>query len=171
MTAALLCPAAPALAQTPDLQVCANQGFSLLSATPASGPDALGEITYTWYENGTLTIGSAASLSIPAGKATPGFYQYVRKASNAACTELPSNTYTVEVVVPSVTISPASAAAMTATLTAVVSECSGCRYKWSSGQTTESITVKALDPESSASYACTVTSSAGCSATAAPATV
>jgi hypothetical protein len=95
MTMLLCC---PALAQTPNLKVCANQGFSLVSAEDADG---IKPITYEWYENGTPIINSnTTSLSFSAGKATPGIYQYVRKASNAACTELPSNTYTVEVLPP-----------------------------------------------------------------------
>jgi hypothetical protein len=97
MTMLLCCPAA---AQTPNLKVCANQGFSLVSTEDADG---IKPITYTWYENGTPIYNSnTTSLSFSAGKATPGIYQYVRKASNAACTELPSNTYTVEVLAPPV---------------------------------------------------------------------
>jgi hypothetical protein len=92
MTALLLCPAAPARAQ---LQVCANQGFSLVSAEPASGIEP---ITYKWYENSIpINNSNTASLSFSAGKATTGTYEYVRVAANSACT-LSSNSYTVEVL-------------------------------------------------------------------------
>jgi hypothetical protein len=82
MTTLFLCPALPAQAQ---LQVCTDQGFSLVSAEPADGPTGLGAITYTWYENSTpINNSNTASLSIPAGKAAPGMYEYVRMARNTA---------------------------------------------------------------------------------------
>jgi hypothetical protein len=114
----LLTAALPALAQTPNLQVCANQGFSLVSAEDADG---IKPITYEWYENGTPVLNSnTTSLSFSAGKATPGFYQYVRKASNAACSELPSNTYTVEVVAtPAISITGGNASQTVTVNTAI----------------------------------------------------
>jgi hypothetical protein len=81
-------------AQNPDLQVCASQGFSLISAEDADG---VGTITYQWYEDGIpIENSNTTTISIPAGAKTTGTYAYVRVAGNAACT-LSSNTYTVEV--------------------------------------------------------------------------
>jgi hypothetical protein len=118
MTALFFCPAAPALAQgAPHLQVCANQGFALVSAEPASGIEP---ITYEWYENGIpIENSNTASISIAAGKATAGTYQYVRKAANSACT-LSSNNYTVEVAaLPTITRSGGDASQTVTVNTAI----------------------------------------------------
>jgi hypothetical protein len=116
MTAVLLLTAtAPAFAQ---LQVCANQGFSLVSAEPASGIEP---ITYEWYENSIpISNSSTASISIPAGKAEAGMYEYVRVARNAAC-ELSSNTYTVEVVAIPIIVRSGGDASQTVTMSMAVS--------------------------------------------------
>jgi hypothetical protein len=116
MTVALLFTAtAPVFAQ---LQVCANQGFALVSAEPASGIEP---ITYEWYENGIpINNSNTASISIAAGKATAGTYQYVRKAANSACT-LSTDSYTVEVLAAPVISITGGNASQTVTMPMAVS--------------------------------------------------
>jgi hypothetical protein len=91
----LLCPVV-GLAQTPDLLVCKDKGFTLTSEAAATGASA---VTYTWYENGVeVPSSNTASLSIAAGKEA-GVYSYARVASNDECTTgVSSNTYTVQVL-------------------------------------------------------------------------
>jgi uncharacterized protein (TIGR02145 family) len=149
MTALFFCPAVPALAQ---LQVCVNQGFALVSAEPASGIEP---ITYEWYENGIpINNSNTASISIAAGKATPGTYVYVRVAANSACT-LSSNNYTVEVLAPpSITTQPKSTSMCTGgTVTLSVATSNATAYQWKknganvtdgSGGTTANYTTAAL---------------------------
>jgi uncharacterized protein (TIGR02145 family) len=110
LSALLLLFALPAAAQTPNLRVCANQGFALTST--AAGPTELGPITYTWVDvtkaaspstvsSGT---GTAATLTVPAGSVTAGTYTYLCEVANSACTL--SSTYTVEVLeAPVITLS------------------------------------------------------------------
>jgi hypothetical protein len=176
MTAVLLLTAtAPALAQ---LTVCANQGFSLVSAEPASGIEP---ITYEWYEkyennNFSKIPGDQASISFAAGKATAGTYAYVRKARNEAC-ELPSNTYTVEVTAaPAITTQPAasSGACSGDMLTLSVAANDATAYQWQqdgadvtdgAGGTTANYTTAALATNTTytvvvSNGSCSVTSNA-----------
>ena len=84
----------PALAQT--LTICTEgAGYTLVSGADATGTSP---VTYTWYENDVEAPNSNTPwIGIPAGK-TPGVYEYVRKASNEECTDVPSNTWIVEVL-------------------------------------------------------------------------
>jgi hypothetical protein len=78
-----------------DMEVCQNEGYKITSKTDATGTSA---VTYEWYENNTKVNGeTGAVLTIAAGKAVAGDYKYVRKAKNASCTEIASNTITVRV--------------------------------------------------------------------------
>jgi hypothetical protein len=93
-----LCGAGTVLAQDPHLLVCEGRGYTLTNATGATDG-----ATYKWYENdkggGFTEVGDQTNpmLTIAPGKTT-GKYQYVRMASIVGCTDVPSNTYTVEVV-------------------------------------------------------------------------
>ena len=60
-----------------------------------------GGVTYTWYESfndgapSSITNSNAAALTIAAGKSEAGTYAYVRMVASDACSDVPSNTYTV----------------------------------------------------------------------------
>jgi hypothetical protein len=84
------------MAQAPvDLEVCEGKGYTLTSTADATGTSP---VTYQWYENDVAVPGAnASSLTVATGRAEAGNYVYVRKASNAACIEVPSNTFTVRV--------------------------------------------------------------------------
>jgi hypothetical protein len=93
-----LCGVMPALAQSPDLLVCSDKGYTLTSTTAASGTSA---VTYQWFENGTaINNSNSASYSVAANTKAAGVYSYVRKVSNTACTDVSSNTFTVQVLKP-----------------------------------------------------------------------
>jgi hypothetical protein len=85
----------PAFAQTLTIHTCNDTGYTLVSGDDATGASA---VTYTWYENDVEVPDSNTPwIGIPAGKAE-GSYTYVRKASNEECTDVPSNTWIVEVL-------------------------------------------------------------------------
>ena len=98
----LLLATAPAFAQTPDLTVCAGQGFMITSKADAQSIS--GGVTYTWQvsvNNGSYTVvpdQTAASLPVPSGLSVAGTYAYVRYAASDACPGGVSTTpYTVVV--------------------------------------------------------------------------
>ena len=112
----LLLATAPAFAQTPNLEVCAGDGFMITSKADAQSIS--GGVTYTWQvsvNNGSYTVvpdQTAASLPVPLGKSA-GTYAYVRYAAGDACPNGVSTTpYTVLVKpVPTITIATAPATA------------------------------------------------------------
>jgi hypothetical protein len=129
----LLTATAPAHAQA-DLTLCEGRGFTLTST--AAGPDALGPITYTWYNltdpAASFTEGTnAATLTVPAGKPA-GTYAYVCEVANSACA-LTSSSFTVEVLeAPAITTQPIASSAVcsggTVSLSVVAS--SATAYQW-----------------------------------------
>ena len=98
---ALLLATAPAFAQTPNLLVCADQGFMITSKADAASIS--GGVTYTWQvsvNDGSYTVvqgQTAASLPVPSGQSEAGTYAYVRMVASDACSDVPSNTFTVAV--------------------------------------------------------------------------
>jgi hypothetical protein len=82
-------------AQAPaDLEVCAGKGYTLTNAKSAEGA---APITYAWFENDVaVPDAGSASLTITEGRGA-GIYAYVRTASNADCSFVSSNTFTVQV--------------------------------------------------------------------------
>jgi hypothetical protein len=97
MMALLYCPALLS-AQTPDLLLCPGHGYTLTSTADASGAS---QITYEWYENDTPVGNSnSTALNMSSGKASPGTYTYVRKASSSDCQEPVSSNAFVVIVVP-----------------------------------------------------------------------
>ena len=102
----LLLATAPAFAQTtPNMEVCAGQGFMLTSKADAQSID--GSLTYTWkvsVDDGTpepIPNSNTAALTIAAGIDEAGTYAYVRWVASDACPDgVPSNTFTVVVLAP-----------------------------------------------------------------------
>jgi hypothetical protein len=177
----LLLIALPAHAQTPNLSLCEGQSFMLISS--ADGPDALGPITYTWYDvtdpATSFTVGTnAATLTMPASSVTAGIYTYMCKVANSACT-LSSSTYSVEVAAVLVISITGGAANQTAylnvTMPTVTYSAPGATLTLSSGSLPPGITGTASAnaytaggvPEDIDTYNYTLTAanSAGCTAT------
>jgi hypothetical protein len=84
------------MAQAPDLTGCVGKGYTLTNAKPAAGAEP---ITYAWVENDVAVPGAYdAELIVAEGQAVAGDYTYVRTASNADCSLVSSNAYTVRVL-------------------------------------------------------------------------
>ena len=122
-----------ALAQTPNLLVCAGKGYIIKSGLVAGGTSP---ITYTWQENGQ-DMGSGYStdaINIPAGKA-PGLYTYVRTAANAECPDgIASNAFTVQVLQPAAPVISVGTAAIcqgAADLVFTIPPAAHTTYSWS----------------------------------------
>ena len=116
----LLLATAPAFAQTPNLEVCAGDGFMITSKADAQSIS--GGVTYTWQvsvNNGSYTVvpdQTAASLPVPSGLSVAGTYAYVRYAASDACPNgVPTKPYTVVVTKPEAPVlqSPATVCAGT----------------------------------------------------------
>jgi hypothetical protein len=154
-----------------DLHVCYGKGYTLTStATATAGA------TYKWYEKvndgafAEIPSETGASLHLNA-KENAGTYQYVRKASNAACTEVASNTFTVRVnALPTVTASAAASACAGATVVFTAAAGGGTTaamtYTWTIAGATASTTTatyrRTLSTTGSNTYSVTVRNSNGC---------
>ena len=90
----------PLAGMAQDLTVCANQGFMLTSKADAQSIS--GGVTYTWYVSkdggaaSSITDSNTPSLTVVDGKEA-GTYAYVRMVASDACSDVPSNTFTVAV--------------------------------------------------------------------------
>jgi hypothetical protein len=163
-----------------QLQVCASKGYTLTSAAAAVSADG-SAVTYTWYENDVLLDGeSGASLTIAAGERAAGEYAYVRKASNATCSEVSSNTFTVRVssVFPAATVTAktvCSGGTVTLSATLGAGTTTPMTYTWNIGGTisttyANSETSQALT--AATTYTVQLRNSYGCvGAVSAPATI
>jgi hypothetical protein len=124
-----LCGVGTAFAQDVDLMVCSNKGYKLKEAAAATSGS-----TYQWYENGTKLDGQTSTeLTMTAGLRGTGVYKYVRMAGSANCPDVPSNTFTVEVVAtpaqPTVP-NPEAVCEGTDVIFAVTSPETGATYSW-----------------------------------------
>lgn len=126
----------PVLAQTPSLLVCSDKGYTLTDVTTASGTS----VSYKWYEKVNdedfteVSKETSASLHL-AAKTDAGTYAYVRMAFGEECTDgVPSNTYTVVVLkptVPTINISAAAVCQNVDDLTFTVTPSDNTTYTWS----------------------------------------
>jgi hypothetical protein len=83
-------------AQTINQQMTVEPGasYTIKSVTPATGATA-----YQWLENGiVIPNATAASYTNAVGKASPGRFEYIRRAIPSGCTDyINSNTFVVNV--------------------------------------------------------------------------
>jgi hypothetical protein len=135
-----LCGAGTVFAQTANLLVCSDKGFTLTNAAAASD----GSATYKWYENvnsgGFTEVGGETGTSLHRDAKATGTYQYVRVASSQGCADVPSNTYTVKVVAAAVvpTIpTPDAVCEGNDVIFAVTSPQSGATFSWTGTAGTE----------------------------------
>jgi hypothetical protein len=139
---AALCGVSTALAQTPDLLVCSDKGYTLTSTA-----DATAGATYKWLEKvndvAFAEVSGETGVSLHRNaKDNAGTYAYVRVAFSEDCTEgVSSNTFTVVVLKPTVPVINVVTAAVcqnAGDLTFTLPTADNTTYTWSgaTGNTT-----------------------------------
>jgi hypothetical protein len=126
-----------AFAQTPNLLVCADRGYTL---SPVSDKGAQGtSLAYKWYEKDNtdeytvMSNQTEASLSVSANTKNAGTYSYVRTVTGTNCAaEVASNTYTVVVLKPAVPtiIAPTNVCQNAGNLVFTASGDAGSTFTW-----------------------------------------
>jgi hypothetical protein len=141
-------PSATVTASGPT-SICSGSNV-VLSATAVAGN------TYQWSNNGVL-ISGATSASYTA--ATSGTYA-VTVTNASGCSATSTTTPVSVVLATAATITPSGSTSLCSGSSVVLAANSGSSYLWSTGATTQSITVN-----TAANYSVTVTNALGCSAT------
>ena len=153
------CPGPPAI--TAPANLCASTTGHTASIDPVPGATYLWSVT---TGNGTITSSTTGNvITFDAGTATP-LVLNVDVMVNACPTA--SNSVSINVSNPSASITASGPTSFCDGGSVVLTANAGVSYLWSSGQTTQSITVS--DP---GSYTVDVTDAGGCTATSAATTV
>jgi large repetitive protein len=129
--------------------ICSGSNV-VLSATSVAGN------TYQWSNNGVL-ISGATSASYTA--TTSGTYA-VTVTNASGCSATSTTTPVSVVLATAATITPSGSTSLCSGSSVVLAANAGSSYLWSTGATTQSITVN-----TAANYSVTVTNALGCSAT------
>ena len=139
--------------------VCAGQNFNLnlSGATIASG------LTYQWQSSPDNTnwtsIPGATGFSYTTSQTATTYYRAIVTCTNSSAS---GNSASVQVVLiggvptPSITASPSDTVCQGTVVTLSTASCTGCAYSWSTGSTSNNITVNA-----SSIYTVTVTNACG----------
>lgn len=154
---------------TPSAAAVSRCGPGAITLTATGGPASGG--TYAWYDvpsGGTPLVGSTGpSYTIANLTSTTTYYVAIGTGAGPAACEGPRTAVQATVSPePAVSIAAAGPLSFCQGGSVVLTASGASSYRWSTGQTTASITVS-----SSATVTVTGTNTAGCAATSAPATV
>ncbi|GAB3694977.1 hypothetical protein GCM10027592_16520 [Spirosoma flavus] len=134
----------------PLVSINSPTGATLTCATSSVSLSATGSGTYQWSTGDTTSVISVDSI---------GTYSVILTGANG-CSATASILVEQNVVTPALSISPSSATLTCATLAVSLSAVGSGTYLWSTGDTTQAISVTAAGP-----YSVTLTAANGCTAT------
>lgn len=147
-------PTATVVSATGDYDFCDGSSLTLEAPTGAAG--------YQWYKDGSaITGGTSSTLS-----ATSSGSYAVQVTSSDGCSSLSSAQTVTKNALPTASISAGSSLSFCDGGSVTLSAPSGMSYAWTTGSTTQSVTLS-----SSGQVGLTITDANGCSTTATPVTV
>ena len=149
---------APAITSVTSSSVCADNTLNLNLSTTGTSP-----LTHSWTGPNGFTSSSQNPSISSATTAATGSYSIT--VSNGCGTSTSSVTGTVNAL-PTATITPSGATTFCSGNSITLTASSGSSYLWSTGETTQAITVS-----TSGSFSVTVTNASNCSATSSATTV